>query len=82
MAFLIIGVNAGEGVKVYHNGQFIAEDSLPASRNYDISSVGHLAIGRLLLHNDGQYTSVDVDELLIFDAVLSDQEVMDIYNLY
>ena len=82
MTMVIVGVNAGEGMKVYHNGLIKKEDGNLLPQDVDVSSVGHLAIGRSFLDCDERYTSVDVDELLIFDVALTDQEVKAIYDHY
>ena len=82
MTMVIVGVNAGEGVKVYHNGLIKAFDSFLPSQDVDIIGIGHLAIGRAGLDLNEKYTSVDVDEILIFDTALTDQEVKAIYDRY
>ena len=72
-----IGPNNGQGIRVYVNGAEAASDTTKTSR------LRNPADGRVYMGNSAleKYTSVDVDELLFFNYMLSDQQVMLIKNV-
>ena len=76
-----IGPDNGQGIRIYHSGVLtMTEDT----KTYFTPLSGH---GRVAVGMDGDcghgwvYAGVDMDELLFFNKMLSDQEIMDIKNM-
>ena len=63
------------GFKVYNNGMEGGSGAINLGGSYSIAD-GRIAIGRRLTGVDGNYASVEVDELLFFNAALSEEEIM------
>ena len=74
-----IGPNDGEGIRLYQNGQevrsYIARIWLSSS-----AGDGRIVVGKDYTHSDGNYASVQVDELIYFNTALTDTQVQSIYN--
>ena len=69
-----IGVEDGEGVRVYYNGEKVGSD--PSKSKYAIKKGnGRIAIGRYFTQNSWRDGSVDVDELVLFSQALTSGEI-------
>ena len=84
VTFVFLGTEEGEGIVVYHNGTKVGEDSSfeTAYRPSDPDApFGDAVIGKDSV--PGRYSSsVQVDEMLIFDAALSAEQAKAVYELY
>ena len=71
--------NDGEGVKLYINGAEVASDTTMTAQLY-LAGDGRIAVGRFYPDRDQQYASVEVDELIYFNAALTIDDIQSIYN--
>ena len=74
-----IGPNNGQGIRMHVNGEEVASDTDKTAKSYPAGD-GRIVVGRLFTNHDQYYTSVEVDELIYFDAALAIDEVQSIYN--
>ena len=74
-----IGPHVGEGIRNYYNGQEVASDT-DKERVDRSTGDGRIVVGREYTDGDRDYASVQVDELIYFNAVLTHAEVQSIYN--
>ena len=74
MIFNYLGPEEGMGTRVYLDGAYSAGDS---SISGDANSIGdsRLVIGRRNSALDKDYAGVELDELLLFNATLSEEEI-------
>ena len=75
-----MGPNNGQGIRIYHNGVQIGNDTTKSGGTRSAGD-SKVVIGRWQTNRDQWYGSVDVDELLFFNQKLTDQEIQDIRNL-
>ena len=77
LAMVFHGPNEGEGITVYHDGVQVASDttkwpySFPPYRPGD----GTFVIGRFYTDRGEDYSSVEVDELTLWNRNLTQQEI-------
>ena len=71
--------NDGEGIRIYYNGQVVANDTTKNERPYSAGD-GRIVVGRYYPDLDRNYASVQVDELIYFNAALTSDEVQSICN--
>ena len=74
-----IGPNEGEGIRIYYNGAEVASATTKTVRSYP-SGDGRIVVGRHFTNEDRRYISMQVDELIYFNAVLTSDDVQSIYN--
>ena len=74
-----IGPSDGEGIIVYINGTEVASVTTKFGLLFSAGD-GRIVVGRRFTDLDGGYASVEVDELIYFNAALSDTDVQSIYN--
>ena len=74
-----IGSNNGEGIRMYVNGTEVASDKYKTARSRPAGD-GRIVVGRYLIDTDEYYSSIEVDELIYFNASLTSDEVQSIYN--
>ena len=72
-----IGPNNGEGVRIYINGT--EEDTEKVEWTYSAGD-GKIVVGRAYTNQNQDYASVQVDELIYFNAALTNDDVQSIYN--
>ena len=72
-----IGPNDGEGIRFYYNGAEVASVTTKSSVSYSPGD-GRIVVGRC--YTDQDYASVQFDELIFFNAALTDADVQSIYN--
>ena len=77
---VFIGMNPGKGTIGYENGVEVERGS--AGSQSPREQVGHLFIGRRGYTWDFAYASVEVDELAIWDRVLTPEEVQSLADMY
>ena len=77
-----VGPNEGQGIRIYNDGELIGSDTTK-SGEANSPSDGRILIGRADLPLIGSgggtlpfYTSVEVDELLIFNRTLTEPEII------
>ena len=74
-----IGPNNGQGIRIYYDGTEVASDST-TSGDSKLAGDGRIVVGRAYTNLDEDYASVQVDELIFFDAALTSAEVQSIFN--
>ena len=74
-----IGPDNGEGIKIYKDGIEVASDTTKVATPRSARD-GRIVVGRYYTNYDGYYASVQVDELIYFNSVLTSAEVQSIYN--
>ena len=74
-----LGPNNGEGIEIYYNGTEVKSDGVKQARSMS-SGDGRIVVGRHYTDQDWEYASVQVDELIYFNAALSSDHVQSIYN--
>ena len=74
------GPNNEQGFKTYFNGNHGITDSTKWQHNFAPSN-RKIVIGRLFVEINHYYTSMSVDELLIFNHTLTLQEINSLYNI-
>ena len=81
MAMVVLGMNDGEGFIGYINGIEVGFSS--TRHNYSlIPRIGHLIIGKRAYTMNNHYASVEIDELAIWDKILSPDEIMALNDFY
>ena len=76
-----IGPDSGEGIQAFKDGALISSNQNGANASQTVGP-GKVVIGRKYVNVDGYYSQVEVDELIFFNKALTEQEVMELYNLY
>ena len=74
-----IGPNDGEGIRGYVNGVEVASDTTKTNASHSAGD-GRIVVGRFKTDTDLSYASVHVDELIYFEASLTNDDVQSIYN--
>ena len=74
-----IGPNDGEGFKIFYDGQEVGSGTSKVTASYPAGD-GRIVVGRWYTNSDSHYSSVQVDELIYFNAALTSDDVQSIYN--
>ena len=74
-----IGSNDGEGIRIYFNEQEVGSDTTNITTTHSAGD-GRIVVGRYYTNQDQNYASVQVDELIYFNAALTTDDVRSIYN--
>ena len=74
-----IGPQISEGIRIYVNGTEVKSDTTKTSGSLRAGD-GRIVVGRHYTDRDGYYASVQVDELIYFDAALTTDNILSIYN--
>ena len=74
-----IGPNNGKGIRMFVDGAQVASDTTKQGGPYPVGD-GRIVVGRFYVDRDQDYTSVQVDELIYFNASLTSDDVQSIYN--
>ena len=77
MVLNYVGHEKCPGIKSYENGMFTAADGIKEGSRY-ISADGRLVVGRTRTTVDHRYGSVKLDELMLFNAALSEEQIRDL----
>ena len=74
-----IGPNDGQGIIMYYDGAVVVSDTSKylVSRS---AGDGRIVVGRRFTNSNQHYASVQVDELIYFNQVLTGAEVQSIYS--
>ena len=64
-----------EGFKIYNDGIEVGSDIIHFEHSYGVGD-GRILIGRSFSGVDGNYASVEVDELLFFNEALTEPEII------
>ena len=73
------GPNDGEGIRIYYDGTEVASNTTEGLGSRSAGD-GRIVVGRVHTNHDERYASVQVDELIYFNAALTSDEVQSIYN--
>ena len=71
------GLEKCEAIQVYRNGMFAGTDTTKTEVRY-IPGDGRLVVGRHQTGNDLHYANVKLDELMMFNAILSEEQIRDL----
>ena len=75
-----IGSGSGEGVRVFYNGQQVGSDT--TSWGYIRHAPnGRIVIGRVYTDHSVYYSSVQIDQLALFNQSLNSTEISALYNV-
>ena len=74
-----IGPNNGEGITLYIDGAEVDSDTTKYGPPYSAGD-GRIVVGRRSTDRNERYVSVRLDELIYFNAALTDTQVQSIYN--
>ena len=74
------GPNNGEGFNTYFNGNIAFTDNTIQEDNTTAGN-GRIVIGKSFTEIDDYYTSLEVDEVLLFNKILTAQEINYLYNM-
>ena len=73
-----IGPNDGEGVRIYYNGE-VASKTTKTEGSYSAGD-GKITVGRYYTNTDALYASFQVDELIFFNQILSNDNINLLYT--
>ena len=73
-----IGPNDGEGIRFYKDGAEVASVAIKSGGPYSAGD-GRIVVGRVYTEVNGNFASVQFDELIYFNAALTDADVQSIY---
>ena len=74
LALVYHGPSDGQGMSVYHDAALLKHDASKTPKNHTESS-GTVIIGKRHTDRDGDYGSVTVDELTLWDRHLLPEEI-------
>ena len=70
----LVYYNNNQGYSVYHNGQWVGNNTSGSVTTFTPGD-GRMVIGRFFVNQDRDYSSVEVDELTLWNRPLTVQEV-------
>ena len=73
VVFNFIGPNYGQGLRIYYDGDLYGGENFSSSLETD--GDGRVVIGRAFYEQNDLYASAQVDELLFFNAALTEAEI-------
>ena len=71
--------NYVEGVRIYSNCAQVVSDTTKSGGSF-LPGDDKIVVGRFSTNQDCQYASVQIDELVYFNAALTSDDVQSIYN--
>ena len=74
-----IGPSNGEGIRIFYNGAQVASDTSNDGGSHSAGD-GRIVVGRYNTGEDGNYASVEVDELIFFNRSLSTLEIRTLHS--
>ena len=74
-----IGPNNGEGIELFRDGAEVV-NSTTRTITHRSTPDGRLVVGRYTTDRDNQYTSLQIDELFLFNHVLDSKDVQHMYQ--
>ena len=75
-----LGSDVGEGATIYLDGVLKGMDSTVSGNSFPEGD-GKVVLGRWSTDGDGDYASVDVDEVLFFNQFLTDDQISQLANV-
>ena len=69
-----LGPNIGEGIKIFYDGTEVVSDTTKDGGSFPAGD-GRIVLGRFFTDTDEKYTSMQVDELLLFNEALSATDI-------
>ena len=75
-----IGPNDGEGIRIYYDGVEVASNTIKSAQSLSAGD-GRIVVGRFYPDKDERYTSMQIDELIFFNTVLSTNDIKLLYNV-
>ena len=73
-----VGLEKCMGIRTYENGRFTAADITKYRKTGYTPADGRLVVGRPYTVRDTSYASVKLDELFLFNATLSEEQIEDL----
>ena len=73
--------NSDEAVQIYYDGEKRTGDSVLTVRTATPSD-GRIVIGRKFGNVDGDYSTMEIDELALFNTALSSEQITYLYDSY
>ena len=73
------GPTDGHGIVIYYNGTEVKSDITKSGGPYS-GGDSRIVVGKQYTDQDRLYLSIQVDELIFFNAALTDADVQSIYN--
>ena len=77
MVLNYVGHEKCSGIKSYENGMLTAADGIK-NRGWYGPADGRVVVGRTRITVDHRYGSVKTDELMLFNAALSEEQIRDL----
>ena len=74
-----IGPNNGQGIRMFIDGSELMSDTAKDAWSFSAGD-GMVVVGRDYTDADKEYASVQVDELIFFNQVLSNDHINKLYN--
>ena len=75
-----IGSGSGEGIRVFYNGHQVASDTTTWGPLRQAPN-GKIVIGRVYTDHNVYYSSIQIDQLALFNQSLSNAEISALYNV-
>ena len=75
-----IGPNNGEGIRLYYDGEQVTRDTTRRTLSRRIAATGRIVLGRFYINSNERYSSVTIDEPVIFNRSLKTTEVHQIFS--
>ena len=75
---MVLNYENCSGIKTYENGRFATADVTKTLTGHYSPADGRVVIGRSRTTVDHRYRSVKLDELKLFNAALSEEQVRDL----
>ena len=76
------GMEQGQGFNAYENNVQVASKRTKSQYTSPKPAIGELFVGRRMYTVDSWYVTAEIDEIAIFDKVLSADEVQSLYDMY
>ena len=73
--------HSDEAVQIYYDGEKRTGNSVLTART-DTPSDGRIVIGRKSGDVDGEYSTIGIDDLALFNTALSSEQITDLYYSY
>ena len=74
--------HSDEAVQIYYDGEKWTGDSVPTVRTATPSDRRRIVIGRKYDDVDGEYSTMEINELALYNTVLSSEQISDLYDSY
>ena len=78
-----IGPNNGEGIELFRDGaEAVNSTTRTPPSGYRSTPNGRLVVGRYTTNGASKYTSLQIDELFLFNHVLNSKDVQHMYESF